>query len=381
MAKQTTVRLCRTFIEVQDGSELMNLHIPRSFSEPCLLAVSSKNDFEVFGPTKAYIKDLSDKFASLDGDVRCAKLFFESSDQGADVAGDLCNPTVDKLISASCQCISPDTASDFHRQVAHFETEDPEVQLTRCVIQTLEHNIIVQEPPNGIATDPPTINTSLAELLMKVKADAWQASASTFCQSGPSGSPLSWADASEDCVDGGVVAAPSTGGCSRGSVGHPELCNRPCLYFAAGTCTNGKDCDYCHMVHSKRPAHLDKQHREMLRSMSAQEWASLVMPILRRKLESVNHSPETLSILADIASFGGVQVGSEPAAMPRRSQRMLVLTLRSMSLKALLSAVQRCLAQHDQQLEAMFDALLRRCLSSLAFQGVQIAEALRDDQR
>merc|ERR1719424_1198448 len=53
-----------------------------------------------------------------------------------------------------------------------------------------------------------------------------------------------------------------------GSVGHPDLCLRPCLYFAVGRCGNGQDCTFCHMAHPKRPLRLDKRHREMLKSMS-----------------------------------------------------------------------------------------------------------------
>mmetsp|Transcript_73296 Transcript_73296/g.210516 ORF Transcript_73296/g.210516 Transcript_73296/m.210516 type:complete len:190 (+) Transcript_73296:1-570(+) len=95
-------------------------------------------------------------------------------------------------------------------------------------------------------------------------------------------------------------------GCSRGSVGHPELCSRTCLYFATGTCANGSDCDYCHLAHPKRSVHLDKRRRDILRSMPLQEWATLVLPIVQQRIEAVDKSPESQAMLADIAARCGI---------------------------------------------------------------------------
>eukprot|EP00439_Symbiodinium_sp_Y106_P052559 s5291_g7.t1 len=36
---------------------------------------------------------------------------------------------------------------------------------------------------------------------------------------------------------------------SHGSLGHPEVCRRPCIYFLAGHCENGNACAYCHLPH------------------------------------------------------------------------------------------------------------------------------------
>eukprot|EP00444_Apocalathium_aciculiferum_P001464 CAMPEP_0183388502 /NCGR_PEP_ID=MMETSP0370-20130417/4131_1 /TAXON_ID=268820 /ORGANISM="Peridinium aciculiferum, Strain PAER-2" /LENGTH=90 /DNA_ID=CAMNT_0025567461 /DNA_START=1 /DNA_END=270 /DNA_ORIENTATION=- len=90
------------------------------------------------------------------------------------------------------------------------------------------------------------------------------------------------------------------------------------------------------MAHSKRPAHLDKRHREMLRSMPPVEWAALVLPILQKKVESLDDTLVTRAMLGDIVAHCGIPMGSESSCMPQRSQRMLILTLRSMSLKSLL---------------------------------------------
>eukprot|EP00913_Durusdinium_trenchii_P020942 g19678.t1 len=54
------------------------------------------------------------------------------------------------------------------------------------------------------------------------------------------------------------------GDLNPGSVGHPEVCNRPCIFFAAGNCQNGEGCPYCHLDHAHRPPHLDKKQRMMM---------------------------------------------------------------------------------------------------------------------
>mmetsp|Transcript_58810 Transcript_58810/g.158492 ORF Transcript_58810/g.158492 Transcript_58810/m.158492 type:complete len:124 (-) Transcript_58810:300-671(-) len=111
------------------------------------------------------------------------------------------------------------------------------------------------------------------------------------------------------------------------------------------------------MGHTKRPIHLDKRHREQLRNMTKEEWAGLVLPILQRRLEASDNSTESREMFASIVTQCDIPIGSAPV-IPQRSQRMLVLTLRSMSFKALISAVRSSLAQCGDQVEATFDALL-----------------------
>mmetsp|Transcript_178852 Transcript_178852/g.567541 ORF Transcript_178852/g.567541 Transcript_178852/m.567541 type:complete len:240 (+) Transcript_178852:145-864(+) len=232
MAMQTTLKLRGTFLEVQDGTELMNCQMPRSLSPPCLQSASIEGDEADLGLVTSYVQNLSENLS----------------------------------------CLNKDMA-----------------------------------------------------------------------------------------------------GCSRGSVGHPELCSRTCLYFATGTCANGSDCDYCHLAHPKRSVHLDKRRRDILRSMPLQEWATLVLPIVQQRIEAVDKSPESQAMLADIAARCGIPIDSMPAATPHRSLRLLVLTLRSMSLKALLSAMQRGLSQYGQQVEDMIEALLQH-LRRLASEDVPLMQ-------
>ena len=45
------------------------------------------------------------------------------------------------------------------------------------------------------------------------------------------------------------------------SLGHPEACRRPCIYFISGHCANGEACAYCHLTHTEKVPKLDKKQR------------------------------------------------------------------------------------------------------------------------
>merc|ERR1719265_2175192 len=56
-----------------------------------------------------------------------------------------------------------------------------------------------------------------------------------------------------------------------GSSGHPELCAKPCTFFAMGLCRNAADCEFCHREHPKRPPRMDRRKRELMKSANACE--------------------------------------------------------------------------------------------------------------
>lgn len=125
-----------------------------------------------------------------------------------------------------------------------------------------------------------------------------------------------------------------------GSLGHPELCPRPCLYFPVGQCANGAECDFCHRPHSKRPAHLDKRHRETLRAMTSAEVLSVMHPILKQKVESLCLSPH---VEHSLSRLGQLSQPIPPTADPKRQKeaRALRSALTAMSLRSLLTTLHR----------------------------------------
>lgn len=78
-------------------------------------------------------------------------------------------------------------------------------------------------------------------------------------------------------------ASSNSGLWNDGSMGHPDLCSRPCLYFASGKCAFGDRCEFCHLPHSKRPVHLSKKHREMMQEMEPASATALILPILEER--------------------------------------------------------------------------------------------------
>lgn len=84
-----------------------------------------------------------------------------------------------------------------------------------------------------------------------------------------------------------------------GSLGHPDLCPRPCIYYRSGTCTSGADCTFCHLSHSRRPLRLDKRHREALKRMPFRKLLNVVVPILASKVAAL--AEEKLSSLCEVA--------------------------------------------------------------------------------
>lgn len=138
-----------------------------------------------------------------------------------------------------------------------------------------------------------------------------------------------------------------------GSVGHPELCPRPCLYFASGRCANGTTCNFCHLPHPKRPAHLDKRHRIMLKEMSFHECLSMMLPILRQKLNTLDCGPSITDLLDTLEV-------SVSASQAPGGTHALQTALRAMSLRSLLTALHRQALPQLSPEQAAIDSLLQQ---------------------
>ena len=64
---------------------------------------------------------------------------------------------------------------------------------------------------------------------------------------------------------------------SIGSLGHPQLCHKPCL------CPAGSNCNFCHCCHSDR--HLSRKQREEMSRLGEADVLALVLPhLLAKKL-------------------------------------------------------------------------------------------------
>ena len=80
----------------------------------------------------------------------------------------------------------------------------------------------------------------------------------------------STADFFSDTVDSEFTrsSTSSSEACNPGSVGHPALCRRPCIFFAKNECRNSESCSFCHFSHAHRSSTLDKKQRQLLKELT-----------------------------------------------------------------------------------------------------------------
>ncbi|CAE7363225.1 Calmodulin [Symbiodinium sp. CCMP2456] len=98
-----------------------------------------------------------------------------------------------------------------------------------------------------------------------------------------------------------VVDAPVP---SRGSAGHPSLCNRPCVCVVMrGHCQKGVTCGFCHFQHDDPKP--DKTQRLLMSTMPRPELLSLLAALLRERadqdgLHDVSFALAVLSVHAGL---------------------------------------------------------------------------------
>lgn len=155
-----------------------------------------------------------------------------------------------------------------------------------------------------------------------------------------------------DCAGG-------SGG-SVGNVGHPEFCKAPCLKV---DCQGGSACRYCHLPHStKRPAHLSRTQWQMLDVTAPSVWLPTFVCVLKKKVLVLDGSGKMQALLDDL--IAGCQPGNADRASP--DLRILLLTLRSMRLQSVLSALVRSMAIHGVDVAALHDALVQHYIVAIS---------------
>jgi len=144
------------------------------------------------------------------------------------------------------------------------------------------------------------------------------------------------------------------------------------LFFAAGNCTSGEACRYCHLPHHKRPVHLDKHSRELFRMMPLETCAKLTLPVLREKVKELDSSPATLGIIDGIAQSCGLSMPGylvmqdADCTSLRRHYRKLLMTFKAMSLRLMLVSASHALAKHKPELEDMMTDLFEHLRTKTA---------------
>eukprot|EP00928_Gymnodinium_smaydae_P088446 TRINITY_DN7252_c0_g1_i1.p1 TRINITY_DN7252_c0_g1~~TRINITY_DN7252_c0_g1_i1.p1 ORF type:complete len:515 (-),score=65.66 TRINITY_DN7252_c0_g1_i1:252-1796(-) len=119
----------------------------------------------------------------------------------------------------------------------------------------------------------------------------------------------------------------------RGSMGHPELCSRPCVFAASGQCELGVSCNFCHMPHERAAVHLDKKRRDALKRMTYQERVATILPLVRMKIVELQLDEGLLQNISDIlGTMELLTCTSDVLSSMRKIQRAQVtrFTIRSL---------------------------------------------------
>lgn len=146
---------------------------------------------------------------------------------------------------------------------------------------------------------------------------------------------------------------------TEGSLGHPELCHRPCLFFARERCQSGSECRYCHLDHSDRPAGLDKSQRQAVKLLSQGQLLSLLLPHLQTRAEERGFLEEA----EDILQLAG-QSSEEPIAISNTLQRKLHKVFRKMSFSGMLGLIRQAMTEGEAEELSAATNRLRTSLSA-----------------
>lgn len=372
------LRLRATFIDVEEAPEddeepaKVTRTKRRVRTAPCVSSVAEELTDELLSAERAYVEGLSEKLASMGMSGRATSDFFEgdpmspTSSYASHASHASPHSTAYPRLDALNPCYVAMAAPGDHSRTGGRTLSDGLRQQTPLLVDpsTLRSlsfdSTAASRHLGGVGSHPNGVGSHglLANMFLQAKVDQ------------PAGPPgLAFAGADPDADDDDLLE-PTTGSevnaHNPGSQGHPELCNRPCLFFAQGTCSSFDTCEFCHVPHKKRLAHLDKRHRDMLHELPLDRWTALVLPMLRSRVLSVDGSPAMAGLLDGIwiASRGrpGFEEGDEDRQTPwtSRNERMVYLKLKSMGLRSLIATVQRSLAQRGLEVDNSLETVLHR---------------------
>ncbi|CAE7395046.1 unnamed protein product [Symbiodinium necroappetens] len=125
---------------------------------------------------------------------------------------------------------------------------------------------------------------------------------------------------------------------SFGSLGHPVLCHRPCVYLLKGSiCKQGALCQFCHhSQHSPMPK-LDQMQRARVQRMTEQELLRLLIPHIREQARAAGLQERAEHFIRTLQDkFCGEASGKSDESISWKELCKLKKTLRQMNLTALI---------------------------------------------
>ena len=131
---------------------------------------------------------------------------------------------------------------------------------------------------------------------------------------------------------------------SEGSIGHPNLCKRPCCHVVAGRpCPQGTQCAHCHLPHKQVP-NLDRWCRSTLEQMPPSQFLALMLELLQEKAaHSLLKADALLDILGTEVPIEDATSNSRSKGIGRASLKQLMHRLRRINFANLVAmVVRRC---------------------------------------
>ncbi|CAE7616074.1 PGC [Symbiodinium natans] len=155
---------------------------------------------------------------------------------------------------------------------------------------------------------------------------------------------------------------------SRGSVGHPEVCRRPCVYLATGHCAHREACLYCHAEHDGPRARPDKKQRALLQGLMDHEVVDIVLPHLQARAEMPELQGKAYQLLFLVEGLQPLMSPSGSSSSPTSSPsvspmadgklKSLNKTLQRMTFSSLVTLMCESFAEgnfRDQLLQSLED--------------------------
>ncbi|CAK9035418.1 unnamed protein product [Durusdinium trenchii] len=119
---------------------------------------------------------------------------------------------------------------------------------------------------------------------------------------------------------------------SHGSVGHPHICRRPCVYFRTGDCKHGSSCGFCHLEHSERLPKLDKNQRGLMKCLSETQVLAMMARYLRLIAAKQSFELQATEVIELVEHELALQQDQGPGLeeIPEQTKRKLHKTLSRM---------------------------------------------------
>jgi hypothetical protein len=220
----------------------------------------------------------------------------------------------------------------------------------RAYVTTLGERAQKLQEPSIVSSSTQALTSDQGSMLDSLETMSNLSKLETSSQSGES-SPRSLKKEDVSTSSSHVKSQASTGsipqtflGGNIGSAGHPEFCNRPCIFFPLGQCSSGKSCSHCHEAHPRKSPNLDKINRATLKSIPLVERKHLLLSVIKERAEN-ELPPEKcvhfLEILRELFGSATSEGAVVPSSRGWREYR-LVCQLLKMPLITLFNLLQEC---------------------------------------